>query len=1254
MLIVHGRLSTINHQLSTINHQPSTINHQPSTINYQLFLRGGKELEQNIGTRAEKKYFELEKKYAELEKKFQEQMTRQAELDEQFKAESLLRQQTEIELKKAVALLKIAERQQAVIGELGRLALADTNLDLLMEETTFAIASTLKVKFAQILELLPNAAAFRLRSAVGFSSSWIGKKIVSASSQSMAGYTLITSETVVVQDLRLETRFGGSPFLHNHNVVSGVSVVIQGKNSPFGVLGVYSSEQREFKAEEISFLEAISNIIASAIERKIAEDELNSFFNLSVDMFCIAGIDGYFQRINPRFAENTGYSSSEILAKPFLDFVHPDDVKATQKEMENLSLGMPTVNFSNRYICADETYRWFSWTATPFEDGKLYAVARDITDQVTAAEKLEQQSLRERLVSKIALHIRGSLKLEEILIAAVKEVRQLLACDRVVVYKFAEENGTIIAESVGANFAVTLGLQIQDICSIWNCNSQLSRAMAVNNVNEAKLNVEHLKILEKLQVKANLCVPILIGESPQIWGFLMAHQCSAPREWQAEELKLLEELAVQISIAIGQSQLYQQVQAELVERRRVELALRCLNEELENTVADRTKKLRNANEQLQKRIVEQNAVEYALKQQNLKSRLFAEITLKIRQSLQLEEILQTTVTEVQRILQAERVLMYKIYPDGIGCVFMEAVQPPWQPMFNLVFEEEVFPKKYQQLYHSGMIKAVRDVKKSYPHATPCMLEFCEQWGIKAKLVVPILANDQLWGFLIAHQCSTSREWTEFEIELMRQLADQVGVALTQAQLLEALQKSEAQFRAIFQQAAVGIAQATLEGKFLNLNQRFCEIVGYDKKELLKRNFVSITYPNDVEADLNYLKQVLAGEVETFSMEKRYIRKDGSIVWVNLTVSLVIKVTGEPDYFIGVIQDISKQQAALKERKRTEEALRYSEERFRIALKNSPIVVFNQDKKLRYTWIYNPGFGFKAEDVIGKLDSEIFLPENAQKLTNLKEKVLKSGVSTREEVVVNYNNNIKCYDLTVDPLLSLDGKIIGVTCAALDISDRKNYELQLKNSLKEKEMLLKEIHHRVKNNLLVVSNLLEFQADYTEDPAIIQLLQDSQNRIYSMALIHEKLYRSTNLAKINFGEYLQDLVDNLFDSYKVWKQQILFELDLDSIFLNIETAHPCSLVVNELLSNALKHAFPERRSGKIWLALHQGKNQEITLTVRDNGIGFPENLDFRNTESLGMELVCTLTEQLEGQIELKREQGTCFQLTFSELQYRQRF
>jgi len=225
----------------------------------------------------------------------------------------------------------------------------------------------------------------------------------------------------------------------------------------------------------------------------------------------------------------------------------------------------------------------------------------------------------------------------------------------------------------------------------------------------------------------------------------------------------------------------------------------------------------------------------------------------------------------------------------------------------------------------------------------------------------------------------------------------------------------------------------------------------------------------------------------------------------------------------------------------------------------------------------------------------------------------------------------------------------------DITERKRDEVQLKISLQEKDLLLKEVHHRVKNNLLVISNLLELQSYYAEDERISFLLSESQNRVYSMALIHEKLYQSTQLSEINFADYLNDLTQTLSDSYIADAQNIELVLTLEPVWLNIETANPCGLIVNELISNSLKHGFPDGREGKIWLELRKSKDKDqITLEVKDNGVGLPPNLDPTQVKSLGMELVLTLTEQIQGELSITNSEGASFQITFQEVQYRQRY
>lgn len=215
----------------------------------------------------------------------------------------------------------------------------------------------------------------------------------------------------------------------------------------------------------------------------------------------------------------------------------------------------------------------------------------------------------------------------------------------------------------------------------------------------------------------------------------------------------------------------------------------------------------------------------------------------------------------------------------------------------------------------------------------------------------------------------------------------------------------------------------------------------------------------------------------------------------------------------------------------------------------------------------------------------------------------------------------------------------------DIAERQQVEEALKAALHEKELLLKEMYHRIKNTLQVISSLLSLQAGSIEDPQVRKIFQDSQTRIYSMALIHEILQRSRDLARIDLADYLQSLVAELCRSYGTEAQRITIQTQFEEVWVSTDTAIPCGLILNELLSNAFKYAFPEDRQGDIRMALRADPGQEVTLMVRDTGVGLPDGLDFRDTDSLGLQLVCLLAEQLGGTIALERSGGTAFTVTF---------
>lgn len=225
---------------------------------------------------------------------------------------------------------------------------------------------------------------------------------------------------------------------------------------------------------------------------------------------------------------------------------------------------------------------------------------------------------------------------------------------------------------------------------------------------------------------------------------------------------------------------------------------------------------------------------------------------------------------------------------------------------------------------------------------------------------------------------------------------------------------------------------------------------------------------------------------------------------------------------------------------------------------------------------------------------------------------------------------------------------------VELRRSKQAEETIKASLNEKELLLKEVHHRVKNNLQVISSIFSLQSQYIEEPRILSILADSQNRIGSMALIHEKLYQSHSLAKIDFADYIQNLASNLFASYNISFNLIRLKLQVSDVSLNLDTAIPCGLLINELVSNSLKHAFPEQQSGEISIDFSVNSEEQLCLVVQDTGVGWPEGVDLRRTNSLGLRLVRALTRQLKGQIEMYTNNGAVFQITFPQPRERQRF
>ncbi len=360
-------------------------------------------------------------------------------------------------------------------------------------------------------------------------------------------------------------------------------------------------------------------------------------------------------------------------------------------------------------------------------------------DHARLLQRIEAEGVQSQLLADTIGIIRQSLNEEDVLKTTVEEVRKALSTDRVMVYSFdADWSGTVIAESVVLTYPKVLRAEIQDPCfgQGYVEEYQSGRVLAINNIYEAGLADCHINLLESFGVKANLVAPII--KDKELFGLLIAHQCSKPRDWQQAEIDLFGQMAMQVGFALDHARLLQRIEAE-----------------------------------------------------RMRSQLLVDIIRSIRQSLKEEDIIKTTVEEVRKALSTDRVLVYSFYANWFGIIIAESVLPGYPKVLRSKIHDPCFTQGYVEKYQSGRVVAINNIYES--SLADCHIKLLESFGVKANLVAPIIKDEQLFGLLIAHQCSEPRDWQQSEIDLFTQIAMQVGFTLDHARLLQAYQTAEANF-----------------------------------------------------------------------------------------------------------------------------------------------------------------------------------------------------------------------------------------------------------------------------------------------------------------------------------------------------------------------------------------------------------------------------------------------------------------------------
>ncbi len=464
---------------------------------------------------------------------------------------------------------------------------------------------------------------------------------------------------------------------------------------------------------------------------------------------------------------------------------------------------------------------------------------------------------------------------------------------------------------------------------------------------------------------------------------------------------------------------------------------------------------------------------------------------------------------------------------------------------------------------------------------------------------------------------------------------------------EALTESKDFAENLIETANVIVLGLDPEGKVTIFNSAAEKITGYSKEEVLGNSYETILPRERYGYAWEEFERLMHGALPKI-YENPILTKSGKerhITWQNNGIYKDGQIVGTISFGI----DITK-------RKKAEEELFMSEEKYRTLFEEDPdynLLLGVDGTILEINKAAINLIGKSKKELIGKNYSILKITPTEDEELHLENinRILKGEyVKPFESRFIDKTGKIHWILLHLTAVKNEN--ISYILAIGTDITTRKLVEKEIATSLKEKENLLKEIHHRVKNNMQIISSLLNLQTKYVDEKETVDVLKESQNRVKSMAMIHEKIYLSKDLTHINFVDYIQSLVTNLFYSYNIEKNQIKQVLEIDNVDLNMETAVPCGLIITELVSNSLKYAFPNEMKGKIFVSL-KSKGDKYELIVKDNGIGLPEELDFNNLESLGLLLVKNLTEQIEGHINFNFSHGTEFKIIFKELKYIER-
>lgn len=459
-----------------------------------------------------------------------------------------------------------------------------------------------------------------------------------------------------------------------------------------------------------------------------------------------------------------------------------------------------------------------------------------------------------------------------------------------------------------------------------------------------------------------------------------------------------------------------------------------------------------------------------------------------------------------------------------------------------------------------------------------------------------------------------------------------------------LRESEERYRDIFDNARDFILSIDNQGQVLYANNAFVQALGYSREELSEKSIYELLAPGTLDKRKN-LTNTFVGE----QLEYCFKSKTGASILAEGNASVRLE-EGKPQSMRAIFRDVTETHAhaqrALEQQARLESIFESTRNMSMWTLDKGFNIAACNRNFVHYMDIQFGETVDVGDEFMLRMEKHIDTDNYADELQAFRDAF--EGRPQQFEVALrNQEGEIIWLQVFLNPVYA-GNQFKEISCLTYDITDRKEMDQTVLSSLKEKDVLLQEVHHRVKNNLQVISSILNLQSSYVQDEGTLEILQESQNRIKSMSYIHETLYRTTDFSSIVFTDYIQNIARNLIHSYSFVTGEVHLQTHFDQVYLSLDQAIPCGLIINELVSNALKYAYKGIDHRVLTIEITQ-KDEKIAISVADNGIGLPDNFRYEEADSLGVQLVYTLAEQLDGVIDVKTQPGTRFLITFDKPQ-----